>query len=112
MRKIYDIIHQGHDIEIRMNGVTYASANVYIKDLFLGIFTRNQLFPMNKVDGSFDKAISKFLTKLDAEDMTYGCDIKRENGKPRNLDKIQEWELHLGTNNQSASHNIGQKADK
>lgn len=84
MRNICTIIHLGREVEIRPDSIHYQSANIYVKDLFMGKFTRQQLYPQNRIDKSYDKAISEKLKSMEVEfGSKMGCDIRKVNSVVR-----------------------------
>lgn len=67
MRLITIIHHKGLDVEIRAAFKYFQDANIYIKDVFLGKYIRQQLYPEGILDESFEALIKAQLEKWDRE---------------------------------------------
>ena len=63
MRLIKIIKHKGLDVEIRAASKYFQDANIYIKDVFLGKYIRQQLYPEGVLDESFKLVIKEQLEK-------------------------------------------------
>jgi len=63
VRLITIIKHKGLDIEIRAASKYFQDANIYIKDVFLGKYIRQQLYPEGILDESFELVIKEQLEK-------------------------------------------------
>jgi len=65
VRLIKIIKHKGLDVEIRAASKYFQDANIYIKDVFIGKYIRQQLYPEGILDESFELVIKEQLEKWD-----------------------------------------------